>query len=187
MRYVRRTTARVALTLALLAPSFARAQSRCGVDRWPVKVWEDADAALVDTTPVTSTVSALAGLDIPEVRYPTNGRLAPVERQVFRLRAEIARITTEEDGDWHVILRDPDDGRRAIIAEVPDPRCVKSPALQQIYTAVRDSLRRVPRRGIAVVHGIGFWDFLHTQEGGAPNGIELHPLLLVIPVRESRR
>jgi hypothetical protein len=34
---------------------------------------------------------------------------------------------------------------------------------------------------MAVVHGIGFWDFLHTQKGGAANGIELHPIVLVIP------
>jgi hypothetical protein len=116
-----------------------------------VKTWEDADAALVDTTPRPTTISALAALEIPEVPYPANARLAPVERTRYVVRAQIARLTTEEDGDWHA--------------------------------AVRDSLRRVPRQGMAVVHGIGFWDFLHTQKGGAANGIELHPIVLVIPTR----
>ncbi len=161
----------------------AGAQARCGVDRWPVKTWEDADAALVDTTPRPTTISALAALEIPEVPYPANARLAPVERTRYVVRAQIARLTTEEDGDWHVILRDPDDPRRTIIAEVPDPRCVRSSGRQAVYAAVRDSLRRVPRQGMAVVHGIGFWDFLHTQKGGAANGIELHPIVLVIPTR----
>jgi hypothetical protein len=107
----------------------------------------------------------------------------PVERTRYVVRAQIARLTTEEDGDWHVILRDPDDPRRTIIAEVPDPRCVRSAERQAVYTAVRDSLRRVPRQGFATVHGIGFWDFLHTQKGGARNGLELHPLVLVMPSR----
>ena len=52
-----------------------------------------------------------------------------------------------------------------------------------VYAAVRDPLRRMPRQGMATIHGIGFWDFLHTQKGGAANGIELHPLALVIPQR----
>jgi hypothetical protein len=68
-------------------------------------------------------------------------------------------------------------------AEVPDPRCVRSVERQTVYAAVRDPLRRMPRQGMATIHGIGFWDFLHTQKGGASNGIELHPLVLVIPQR----
>ena len=142
---------------------------------------------MVDTVPVRTTVRALAALEIPEVPYPANGRLAPVERSLFHVRAQIARITTQDDGDWHVILRDPDDPRKAIIAEVPDPRCVKSPARQALYAAVRDSLRLVQRQGIAMVQGLGFWDYLHTQRGGAPNGIELHPIVLLIPERNSGR
>lgn len=177
---------RVAALAALsLAAGLAglRPQPNCGVDRWPVKVWEDADAGKVETAPLRTTVRDLAALEIPEVVYPANGRLAPVELQRYRVRAIVARLSTEADGDWHVILRDPEDERRAIIAEVPDPRCVQSPALQAVYAAVRDSLRRVPRQGVATVDGIGFWDFIHTQRGGAANGIELHPVVLVVPER----
>jgi hypothetical protein len=177
-----RSGAFTALALCFTVRS-AVAQRRCGVDRWPVKTWEDADAALVDTMPRPTTIAALAALEIPEVPYPANARLAPVERTRYVVRAQIARLTTEEDGDWHVILRDPDDPRRTIIAEVPDPQCVRSAQRQAVYAAVRDSLRRVPRQGTATIHGIGFWDFLHTQKGGAPNGIELHPVVLVVPAR----
>jgi hypothetical protein len=164
-----------------------RSQPKCGTDRWPVKVWEDADAGTVDTSPRWTTVRELAALETPEMVYPANGRLAPVERQRYRVRAEIARLSTEADGDWHIILRDLEDRRRTIIAEVPDPRCVKSTTLQAVYAAVRDSLRRVPRQGIATVDGIGFWDFIHTQSGGAANGIELHPVLLVVPEQPTVR
>jgi hypothetical protein len=183
MSGLHRCSALCAAVAVALVSGKAVAQPRCGVDRWPVKTWEDADAATVDTTARPTTVGALAALEIPEVPYPANGRLAPVERTRYVVRAQIARLTTEEDGDWHVILRDPDDPRRTIIAEVPDPRCVRSAERQAVYAAVRDSLRRVPRQGMATVHGIGFWDFLHTQKGGAANGIELHPLVLVIPSR----
>jgi hypothetical protein len=30
--------------------------------------------------------------------------------------------------------------------------------------------------GTATVTGVGFWDEIHGQTGGAPNGIELHPV-----------
>ena len=29
------------------------------------------------------------------------------------------------------------------------------------------------------VTGIGFFDFLHRQDGVAPNGVELHPVLSI--------
>jgi len=47
-------------------------------------------------------------------------------------------------------------------------------------------LRRVPRRGFATMSGIGFWDFIHTQRGGASNGFELHPVVTLVPDRREQ-
>jgi len=49
------------------------------------------------------------------------------------------------------------------------------------------SVARVRSR--ARVTGVAFFDFLHGQTGVAPNGIELHPILVRLPnqlVRRSR-
>ena len=184
--HLKRAVGVLGLCLALAGHSSSlNAQARCGIDRWPVKVWSDKDASKVDTIPVATTVQLLASLPIPEDVYPDDRRLAPHELRVYRIRAVVERIVTEDDGDWHLVLSHPSVPGARLIAEIPSPQCAATPVLAGQYAAARDSLRRVPRRGTATLVGIGFWDFIHTQRGGARNGFELHPVLLVVPDRAS--
>jgi hypothetical protein len=46
-------------------------------------------------------------------------------------------------------------------------------------------LRRVPRRAIVEIDGVGFFDSNHNQRGRAPNGIELHPVLALRVVADT--
>lgn len=170
------------LVLALLCtPAFtAFAQPTCGVDRWPVKVLADRDRGLVRLNDIVpSSVGSLGALDIPEIVYPNDRRIAPHEHRVYRVTAIVWQIiTTEGDRDWHVVLRDPVDNS-TMIAEIPDPVCTTDPVLAARFQAARDALRRVPKRGRATFTGVGFWDYIHNQRGRARNGFELHPVLTV--------
>jgi len=183
---MRLTVFALALTLLLVVmarTAAAQARPSCGVDRWPVKVWADKQASLVDTVPVAATVQTLASLPVPELVYPENGRMRPHEFRTYRVRAVVERITVEDDGDWHLVLSAPGTPGLKLIAELPSPECATSVALANRFRAARDSLRRVPRRGVVDIAGIGFWDYIHNQRNGARNGFELHPVTLIVPIR----
>ena len=176
----------VRLAHALLILSFVahgvRAQSQardCGYDRWPVKVLRDRDAARVRRDTVPTTIRDLNAIPIPEVPYPRDRRIRPHELIIYRLSGYVERISVEGDRDWHLVLRDPEDSRHTIIVEIPDPACAYGTNLGPAYQSARDSLRRVPKRGLIEVTGVGFFDFIHTQRGISRNGFELHPVLSV--------
>jgi hypothetical protein len=69
-----------ALLALLPAPAFAQAQCG-GVERWPVKVGSDPDAASVDTNPTTATLHDLVRLPTPSLPHDDETR-APEERTV---------------------------------------------------------------------------------------------------------
>ena len=159
-------------------PPLARAVAKCGVERWPVKVLADKEASMVNRTPLDATVTELGALPVPAGPKPDDRRLPPHELQVYRVRAIIDQISTEDDSDWHLILRDPRNPRATMIAEIPAPEC-GPPELAALFTEARTQLRRIPRRGEAIVEGVAFFDFFHNQRGRAPNLIELHPVLRI--------
>ena len=73
-----------------------------------------------------------------------------------------------------------------MITEIPDPACVGagSPfksSVQNARAAFDAMLTPTPtfQKVNQPVHasGVGFWDTVHGQNGVAPNGIELHPVL----------
>jgi hypothetical protein len=150
------------------------------VERWPVKVLADQDSGAVNYTPQETTVAALGAIPIPEIPYPNDRRIAPHELRVYRVRATIGYIATQEDKDWHIVLHDLERPQATMIVEIPAPECAATPAHAALYTAARDSLRRVPRGGRVVVEGIGFFHFIHSQRGRARNAFELHPVLFLM-------
>ncbi len=89
------------------------------------------------------------------------------------------------DSDNHMIV---DDGTHTMIVEVPYPGCVASSsvlgcnitharaALDATFGPVTHGMR-VDRT--ATIIGVGFFDFIHSQPGVAPNAIELHPVLAI--------
>lgn len=173
-----------ALALALLgAPALgAQYATRCGVERWPVKVLLDADRDSVDHTPRPTTIAALLALPQPTVSRPRTNRL-PLERWTFRVRAILAATReVPSDGDLHLILTDPADQSLMLVAEIPDSVCALGSRFASDYAEARRVVSRVPIGAEIEVVGVAFWDDEHGQLGMAENGIELHPVLLVEPV-----
>lgn len=134
-------------------------------------------------TSSNSSIPQLAEIAVPEIPYPLNGRMAPHELRVYRVTGIVSQVLHEDDKDWHIVMRDPNTGQ-TMIAEIPSPECAANPYHAALYTAARDSLRKVPRGGTATIEGVGFFDFIHTQRGRARNGFELHPVTLIRPNRE---
>ena len=183
MRFVKMKTI-VGIALFIAMPISISAQQlnsvRCGVERWNVKVLSDPDAHRVRLdTIVETTIQALNAIPIPEIPYPLNGRIAPHELTVYRIRAVVLEILTESDGDWHVVLGDPNNLQVKIIAEIPSPDCAATERHREVYATARAVLRSVPRRGEIELEGVGFFDFIHNQRGRARNGFELHPVLQI--------
>ncbi|MDE2313960.1 MAG: hypothetical protein KGL04_07285 [Elusimicrobia bacterium] len=167
---------------------------KLGADRWrwDVKTLSDPQADQVNMTPEDTTIGTLTSLSSPITSEKTapSGR-APAELQVWKLNNVIlVGARHEGDGDYHVILQDPESGA-TMIAEIPDPNgsgAQASPYASQL-AAVRSQFDQAfgapgaypqPMLKLNVranIWGVGFFDFVHSQDGVAPNGIELHPVM----------
>jgi hypothetical protein len=161
----------------------------CGKERWKVKTGGDVDAKQVDLAHIHKTrISAMRSWPAPN-HLPASTRIAPQELQVWSVDGTIKQYKKEDDDDIHLVLTD--DSGHTMIAEIPDPNCVdaSSPFLEEI-TATRKAFEAAhpvtkefqPLNIRARVVGVGFFDFQHGQTGVAPNGIELHPVLEIIPL-----
>jgi hypothetical protein len=161
----------------------------CGTERWIVKSLSDEDAAKVNLSAQTATVRDLVELKPPSV-LPPSGRVPPVELQTYKVEAVLLRYLLEKDHDFHLVIADPTDATKTMIAEIPDPICSRvceSRQVQQIRSArdtfVRNfwetdqSHHKLATPVSVVITGVGFFDLKHGQMGQAPNGIELHPVL----------
>ena len=180
----------VALTLlasssAVHAQPTRRAVAQCGVERWRVKILADQDRDLVNWSPETTSVRALRRLPMPRHAYPAARRIPPYELVLYRVHAIVRQILPEPDGDWHVILADPDHVEETLVAEIPDSSCALGSGHEAEYAQARRSLRGVPRHALVELDGIGFFDFLHGQRGMAPNGFELHPVIAIRSLSEQ--
>lgn len=144
----------------------------------------DDDSASVDTVPIPTTVAALTQVVRPSVSFPQRGRVRPVELKTFLLRARLARVSIEDDSDLHLVLRDLEEDRLTIVAEIPHQGCTANPAFARRFEAARQELRKVSRDGIVEIIGVGFFDFPHGQSGMAQNGLEIHPVLSLRALRQ---
>jgi len=176
---------------APLARGFWRGEqaATCGVERWPVKVLSDDEAASVDTVDlIAETVPDLIHIPAPAV-LPERSRVAPVELAVYSVSARLVEAKLEPDSDIHLIIADPQTGDTMIV-ELPDAdRCAlrTDPGLVTEMDSARNAIiaqfglppsdRFLALGGTANFTGVGFFDVVHDQRGVAPNGIELHPVL----------
>lgn len=171
----------VALVAAPAAPLPAQAVA-CGVERWNVKVLQDPDAASVVRAPEATTIAALTSIP-KEADRPANGR-ASIERRVFRVRGIVLeQRPVQADGDIHLVLGDPSDRTRYLVAEIPDSACALGSRFASDFAEARRALVNVPVGSEVEVEGVGYWDDDHGQLGAAPNDIELHPVLKLVRVR----
>ncbi len=154
----------------------------CGSERWDIKTGTDPGAASVSLVPKSTTIASLVA--IPSAGGGA-GRSAPVEDSMWELKdVTLAMIKLETDSDYHMVVSD---GAHTMIVEVPYPPCAPSGPWACFISRARSevdaqlnvtSSPQYPALTVTV-RGAGFFDFLHGQNGVAPNGVELHAVLEV--------
>ena len=161
----------------------------CSTERADVKALLDPAAAQIHLDQATaSTIAELVCLPAPS---PWGNHLArqAAESTLYAVDAEVVAFKLEDDGDYHVVLRDPTTGQ-TMIAEFVDPACAEaSPAIQQITQArakfealfrrPTPKVRRLRQPVRAHIEGVAFLDKIHGQLGVAKNGVEIHPVLSI--------
>ncbi len=95
--------------------------------------------------------------------------------------------TLAADSDFHAVIRDA--AGETLIIEFPNPGCLQgSKVIQQAMTARTRFLQLIgtlptghfvflPKAIKVRVTGVVFFDRVHGQDGVAPNGVELHPVI----------
>ena len=178
------------LVLLCLASLTVQAQTRCGVERWPIKTGTDSGATGIDLTSVQpTTLATLVQIEAPDP-IPPNDRVSGPETTVWQINATLTAFKFEDnpktgDSDYHLVLTDQDTGL-TMIAEIPFPGCVDPASTflkgitnaRQEFDAQFSATSAFQDVSVPVsVTGIGMFDFSHGQRGYAENGIELHPVL----------
>ena len=167
--------------------------------RWRVKTLSDHDTIFVRfDTIIRSSIPEQNALPFAEVGGDTR-RLAS-ETTVYEITAYLIALKRELDGDYHLVMQDPDTAAQMIF-EVPNPDRpeIRATSRWSQYKAVKqtiDSLtfgeqrlliERYLERPIKLKFtGVGFYDGWHLipQAGMPPNRRELHPVLSVEVVQE---
>jgi hypothetical protein len=172
--------------------------THCGTERWAIKTLSDSGSATpAGAVPTIASVSDLTVKQAPS-KLPASSRISPIENEQFTVTALLIAWKEESgptgDHDFHLVLADPNDHSKTIIAEIPDPQCSgacasgKVNAFKAGRTVLTTELGAVPQVTSAVpvvpprlveVTGVGFFDFEHGQDGLAPNCIEIHPVLKI--------
>ena len=173
------------VVLLMLLPG--RAFAQCGVERWPVKTGTDPDAGLVSLSSANpATIGSLTAITPPAL-LPDNNRVKPTETTVWVINATLVKYVQAYDSDYHMVLTD--SAGRTMIAEIPAPGCVGpgSPFAAGIaharaqFDAMFTATTTFQAANMPVqITGVGFFDYLEGQEGLAPNGIELHPIIDIL-------
>ncbi|MEP6802408.1 MAG: hypothetical protein ABJC07_10750 [Acidobacteriota bacterium] len=149
-----------------------------GLTRWPVKTFRDRDRSLVRLLAVDTTVEALtrAGRP-PDSAFRGRSRIAPEETTVYRVRATFTRMFDGADGDMHLVLADPANPSRVLIAEIPLPLFSLGSGFGERFRREREEVRRrlPPRAQMVEVTGVGFFDYHRNRS--RENGLELHPVI----------
>ncbi len=164
------------------------AAASCGVWRWDVKTLSDPDRRNVDFNAQSTRIDHLRKLDPPSSLSTDTPRLDGIEKQVFQVRAQLITATVEDDSDIHLVIATRGERRHTMIVEFPLAACVAKRFKRTQMTRARNTMLAAcgpisssdftDLTGKVRISGVGFWDEIHGQTGVAPNGIELHPVLL---------
>lgn len=163
----------------------------CGTQRVLVKQLDDASAPYVHFTPAATTVHYLRSLPVPSGYSKFHDERYDAESQVYAVQARLVEWKAEADHDFHIVIADPSNASETMVVEPPDPDC---PAMKASGYGVKTGDVRAllikcfghppsthfvafPPKTIGVLTGPAFFDTDHGEKGGAPNAIELHPLL----------
>src|SRR5260370_3237682 len=120
--------------------------THCGTERWAITTPTGGQgAAVINSTPTQSSVGALVALTAP-AKLPQSARIAPTETQQFTVQALLIGWKEESgpkgDRDFHLVLADPADHGKTIIAEIPSPTCPSACASAKVaaFGAARQAL-----------------------------------------------
>lgn len=202
------STVRVLASIALVSLSGiasisssppAQKVRKCGIERWEVKTLSDAGAKKVNIKePQVQSIQGLASQKSPLAgkRTPPSSRVSALEYKTFTVTAALIGYKLEPDGDFYVVLADQNDRQQIMIAEIPDPQCdgartsghgdeYQSARAELIHLLgpPRQTLTRLDGHVVVTITGVGFFDVVHGQTGGAKNGFELHPVLSIRAVK----
>ena len=159
------------------------ASGSCGVFRWAVKTGTDSGAASVNLTPVDTTQAALIAL--PKPASLPSSRIAPTELQVVRLtNVTLTQYKSEPDSDYHLGIVS---GGAQMEAEIASPGCAPGSVFANALAAARAAFDArftvtgsYQQANIPVtITGVAFFDMPAHGANGAPNGIEIHPILSI--------
>jgi hypothetical protein len=166
------------------ATKILRSGFSCGVQRWSVKTLSDPAAQSINFAPKRTNIPYLRNLTAPS--NPTSRVPNSAETQLWRIAGtRLVAYKEELDSDIHLKLQSTINGT-TMIAEIPDPNCVTNPTYRAQIATARDNFVTevgqpygyyVDTNKRITISGVGFFDFIHGQNGVAPNGIELHPVL----------
>jgi hypothetical protein len=175
---------KVTILLALLLISLNA--DACGKERWSVKTVSDKDNGEVSDAPERTSIHDLTNIAAPiNLNVRKNSRYSPTELKTFEVAGVLKIIKHETDGDYHLVIAD--QKGRTMIVEAPEPSCAMDSRFLDKIKKVRQAIdqqfgeitrKRRPSVMVAVT-GVGFFDKIHGQEGVAPNGIELHPIVAI--------
>jgi hypothetical protein len=100
----------------------------------------------------------------------------------------VLAFKNEPDGDIHAIVRG--GAGELMVAEFPNSICTAGSPQASAMEVARQTFVRLMHQRVQRLRltGVLFFDKVHGQAGGAPNGIELHPVLRVeLPNATGRR
>src|SRR5437764_10210310 len=119
----------------------------CGTERWQIKTVSDPDSRKIDWSPRASSISDLLRLEAPRILDDSR---AEAETRVYLVQAVLMGWKEETgahgDRDYHLVLADPDDLQRTLIAEAPSSDCTsacRSSHVQQFLEARRELVSRL--------------------------------------------
>jgi hypothetical protein len=110
-----------------------------------------------------------------------------VEESVYTVNGFLVGYTLAADSDYHAVIRNA--VGETLIIEFPNPGCLQGSKVFQQAVAARTRFLRLigtlptghfvflPNAIRVRVTGVVFFDRVHGQDGVAPNGVELHPVI----------
>lgn len=168
--------------------------SVCGKERWPVKTLTDSlgeQVALSASTPATVAELVTIGAPTRKQLLAATARRFPQEKVVYRATVLVIGSKEETDSDFHIVVADVANEKTTMIGEIPSGACTAEKRAA-FFNGLRErfaftfgkpsqgKLRKLAQPVLACVTGVGFFDFLHGQDGVATNGFEFHPVLSIV-------
>jgi hypothetical protein len=160
-------------------------QTGCGGVRWSLKTLADPAGRALSLKPNPTTIRKLRRVHAPRLLGPRRAR--GIERTTFRVTGRLVEMTLEEDLDINLVIADPKTGA-TMIAAFPSSTCTTGAtrkarakmsrarsALIAACGAPTSSSQKLS--GTGDITGVGFFDPVRGQEGAAPSGLELHPVV----------